>query len=188
MNSRPSFHSTLQHEITVALSGVTPTQQQGAMLGQVYGLGNRHRIITMQPPSNLNGSQHLGFWKHDFCSACFVHKHGVFVFLLFPEACHQSRLGETSLIAWKVQCMPCATRSHDTPDSHMTCLLPTWVWDQLIGLTASSDTAESYSSKIATSASPHACMQIAKKGSQELVQATTVHGHPTSKTHIESMK
>ncbi len=59
MDTRPSFHSTLQHEITVALSGVAPTQQQGAVLGQVYGLSDRHLIITLQPPSNLNGSQHL---------------------------------------------------------------------------------------------------------------------------------
>jgi len=65
MDTRPSFHSTLQHKITVALSGVTPTQQQGAVLGQVYGLSHCHLIITLQPPSNLNGSQHL------FLEACF---------------------------------------------------------------------------------------------------------------------
>jgi len=59
MDARPSFHSTLQHKITVALSGVAPTQQQGAVLGQVYGLGNRHLIITLQPPANLNDSQQL---------------------------------------------------------------------------------------------------------------------------------
>jgi len=64
MDARSSFHSTLQHKITVALSGVTPTQQQGAVLGQVYRLSDRHLIITLQPPSNLNGSQQL------FLEAC----------------------------------------------------------------------------------------------------------------------
>lgn len=69
MDARPSFHSTFQHKITVALSGVTPTQQQGAVLGQVYGLSDCHNIITLQPPSNLHNSHHL-FLKA-FFPCCF---------------------------------------------------------------------------------------------------------------------
>ena len=73
MDARPGFHSTLQHKITVALSGVTPTQQQGAVLGQVYGLSDRHLIIALQPPANLNGSRRL------ILEACFL-------FSFFPRS------------------------------------------------------------------------------------------------------